>query len=74
MEINENNLLKIGFIKEYSNHKEGFYLLRTKGKFNFSVAFSSMKLSIQVKGIGHIQELDNVKTIEDISQIIKFLT
>jgi|AntDeeMinimDraft_6_1070357.scaffolds.fasta_scaffold08341_2 hypothetical protein len=72
--INEINLLKIGFEKQYANRKEGFYTLDVNDKFYFTVDFKTMTLSIQLKGYGHVQKLEHIKTIEQITNLFFALT
>ncbi len=72
--INENNILKIGFEKQYSHHEDGFYTLDVDDKFYFTVDFKTMTLSIQLKCYGHIQRLEHIKTIEEICNLFFYLT
>lgn len=72
--INENNLLKIGFKKQYAHRKDGFYILNVNNKFYFTVDLKTMTLSIQLKDYGHIQKLEHIKTIEQINGLFFALT
>jgi hypothetical protein len=72
--INENNLLEIGFKKQYAHREDGFYTLDVNNKFYFTVDFKTMSLSIQLKGYGHIQKLKHIKTIEQITDLFFALT
>lgn len=67
--IKENSLLEIGFEKQYAHRKDGFYTLDVNDKFYFTVDFKTMTLSIQLKGYGHIQKLEHIKTIEHITDL-----
>ncbi len=72
--INENSLLEIGFEKQYAHRKDGFYTLDVNDKFYFTVDFKTMTLSIQLKSYGHIQKLEHIKTIEQITDLFFALT
>lgn len=72
--INKNALLDIGFETQYSEREDGFYTLDVNDKFYFTVNFKTMMLSIHLKGYGHIQKLEHVKTIEQISDLFFALT
>ena len=72
--INESNLLEIGFEKQYAHREDGFYRLDVNDKFYFTVDFKTMTLSIQLKGYGHIQKLQHIKTIEQITDLFFALT
>jgi len=72
--INESNLLEIGFEKQYAHRQDGFYTLDVNDKFYFTVDFKTMTLSIQLKGYGHIQKLEHIKTIEQIVDLFFALT
>lgn len=72
--INENNLLEVGFEKQYAQRKDGFYTLDVNDKFYFTVDFKTMTLSIHLKGYGHIQKLEHIKTIEQITDLFFALT
>lgn len=72
--INENNLLEVGFEKQYVHRKDGFYTRDVNDKFYFTVDFKTMTLSIQLKGYGHIQKLKHIKTIEQIADLFSALT
>ncbi len=67
--INDNNLIDIGFEKQYTHRKDSFYTLDVNDKFYFTVDFKTMTLSIQLKGYGHIQKLEHIKTIEQITDL-----
>jgi len=72
--INENNLLEIGFKKQYAHREDGFYTLDVNDKFYFTVDFKTMSLSIQLKGYGHIQKLKHIKTINQVTDLFFALT
>ena len=72
--INENNILNIGFEKQYSHREDGFYTLDGNDKFYFTIDFKTMTLSIALKEYGHIQRLEHVQTIEQISNLFFYLT
>jgi hypothetical protein len=72
--INENNLLEVGFEKQYGHLEDGFYTLDVNDKFCFTVDFKTMTLSIQLKSYGHIQKLEHIKTIEQITDLFFALT
>ena len=72
--INENNILEIGFEKQYVHRKDGFYTLDVNDKIYFTIDFKTMTLSIQLKGYGHIQRLEHIKTIEHIDDLFFALT
>jgi hypothetical protein len=72
--INENNLLDIGFEKNYEHLENGFYKLDVNDKFDFTVDFKTMTLSIRLKGYGHIQKLEHIKTIKQITDLFFALT
>ncbi len=72
--INENNLLDIGFEKNYEHLENGFYKLDVNDKFDFTVDFKTMTLSIRLKGYGHIQKFEHRKTIKQITDLFFALT
>lgn len=72
--INEYNLLKLGFEKQFAHLRNGFYRLDVNDKFYFTVDFKTMTLSIQLKGYGHIQKLEHIKTIKQITDLFFALT
>ena len=72
--INENSLLEIGFEKQYAHRKDGFYTLDVNDKFYFTVDFKTMSLSIHLKNYGHIQKLEHIKTIKQITDLFFALT
>jgi len=72
--INENDLLEIGFEKKYGHRKDGFYTLGVNDKFYFTFDFKTITLSIQLKGYGYIQKLEHIKTIEQITDLFFALT
>jgi hypothetical protein len=72
--INENSLLSIGFEKQYTQRKDGFYTLDVNDKFYFTVDFKTMSLSIHLKSYGHIQKLEHIKTVEQITDLFFALT
>jgi hypothetical protein len=72
--INENNLLEIGFEKQYAHRKDGFYKLDVNDKFYFTVDFKTMTLSIHLKGYGHIQKFEHIKNIGQITDLFFDLT
>lgn len=72
--INEKSLLKIGFKKQYANREDGFYTLDVNDKFYFTVDFKTMNLAIQLKGYGHIQKLEHIKNMEQITDLFFVLS
>jgi len=72
--INENTILRIGFLKQYENKKGCFYTLPVTDKVFFTIDEETMTLSIQLKGYGHIQKLEHIKTIEQIHILYFTLT
>ena len=71
--INEKSLLEIGFKKQYG-YPEGFFTLDIDDKLFLTVNMKTLIVSIQVKGYGHVQKLEHIKTIEQISSLIYALT
>jgi hypothetical protein len=69
MNINEKSLLEAGFKKQFADRDDGFYNLSVNGKFYLTVDFKSLTLSIHLKGYGHIQKLEHIKTIEQIAEL-----
>lgn len=72
--INENNLLEIGFKKQYAHSEDGFYMLDVDDKFYFTVDFKTMTLSIQLKSYGHVQKIKHIKTIKQVTDLFFDLT
>ncbi len=72
--INRDALLDIGFKPQYENHRDGFYILDVGEKLYFTVDFETMNLSIQLRGYGHVQKLEHIKNIEQLSDLFFYLT
>ncbi len=72
--IDEVNLLRIGFTKQFSGFTHCFYSLDVGISFLFTVDSKTMTLSIQLRGYGHIRKLPHIKTIEQIAGLFSALT
>lgn len=72
--INNDNLMEIGFKKQYGHRADGFYVLTVDEKFYLTVDFVTMTLSIQLNGYGHVKRLDHIKTIAQIQGLFFDLT
>lgn len=73
--ISEEDLLKRGLTKHYSDRIDGFYLLQNvDDKFYFTVDFKTMTVSIQLNGYGHIKKLKNIETITDFDNLVFAVT
>jgi len=67
--INDDTLLEIGFEKLFAHRDDGFYILYVNDKLYLTIDFKTMMVSIQLKGYGHIQKLEHIKTINQISDL-----
>lgn len=72
-EINELNLLKIGFKKNYKDDEQGFYSLHLNEVFMLTISFKTMNISLSKKNLGHIIEFKNINTIKDIEKLIHII-
>lgn len=72
--INENNLLELGFTKQFEHLEDGFYRLSINSKFYLTVGIKSLIVSIHLVGYGHIQRLTHIKTIKQIQNLVFSLT
>jgi len=72
--INENNLLEVGFVKQFEHRDDGYYCLNVGERFYLTVGFKNLTVSIHLVGYGHIEKLNHVKTIKQIQDLVFALT
>lgn len=72
-EINNDNLLNIGFKKNFSENEKGFYSLDINNEFKLTISFKTMTVSLHKKNIGHIIEFKKINTILDIENLIEII-
>ena len=72
--INEHQLLALGFTKEFPDSVNGFYNLNLNEEFSFTIDFKTITFSLHVVKYGHVKKLTNIKTIQDIKDLLYFLS
>ena len=72
-EINNDNLLNIGFKKNFLENENGFYSLDINNEFKLTISFKKMTVSLNKKNIGHIIEFKKINTILDIENLIEII-
>ncbi len=72
-DINNENLLQLGFVKNYEFKADGFYSLHINDFYFLTIGYEKMTISLHKKYIGHLIEFKNINTIKDIENLIKII-